>query len=152
MLFGLIHLNQLRARRQAGAGFNFAGVNVIRRVDHPVDIDVAGLARVYGYKNMRVTVDLLRGVIEEKSSRIVEVIVSSVKPFHLMMGKILGVGAVGLTQYIIWLVLSIMITAGISSYFNIDRTDSMQVQTEQSGVIEEEQSNEFVAEMLNSLE
>jgi ABC-2 type transport system permease protein len=45
-----------------------------------------------------------------------------------------------------------MITAGISSYFNIDRTDSMQVQTEQSGVIEEEQSNEFVAEIMNSLE
>ncbi len=45
---------------------------------------------------------ILRGVIEEKSSRVVEVILSSLKPFELMMGKILGIGAVGLTQYAIW--------------------------------------------------
>lgn len=120
----------------------------------------AGVATIIGYISALMIyffifvygIQILRGVIEEKSSRIVEVIVSSVKPFHLMMGKILGVGAVGLTQYIIWLVLSIMITTGISSYFNIDRKDSLPVQTEQSGVIEEEQENEFVAEMFNSLE
>jgi ABC-2 type transport system permease protein len=45
---------------------------------------------------------IMRGVIEEKTSRVVEVILSSVKPFHLMVGKILGIGAVGLTQYSIW--------------------------------------------------
>ncbi len=45
---------------------------------------------------------IMRGVIEEKSSRVVEVILSSLKPFQLMMGKILGIGAVGLTQYSIW--------------------------------------------------
>ncbi len=45
---------------------------------------------------------IMRGVIEEKSSRVVEVILSSLKPFHLMVGKILGIGAVGLTQYSIW--------------------------------------------------
>ena len=120
----------------------------------------AGIATIIGYISALMIyffifvygIQILRGVIEEKSSRIVEVIVSSVKPFHLMMGKILGVGAVGLTQYIIWLVLSIMITTGISSYFNIDREDSLPVQTEQSEVIEEDQGNEFVADMFNSLE
>lgn len=45
---------------------------------------------------------VLRGVMEEKSNRIVEVMISSVKPFQLMIGKIIGIGAVGLTQFTIW--------------------------------------------------
>lgn len=48
---------------------------------------------------------VMRGVMEEKVSRIAEVIISSVKPFQLMMGKIIGIGAVGLVQFIIWIVL-----------------------------------------------
>ena len=48
---------------------------------------------------------VMRGVMEEKVSRIAEVIVSSVKPFQLMLGKIFGIGAVGLVQFIIWVVL-----------------------------------------------
>jgi ABC-2 type transport system permease protein len=48
---------------------------------------------------------VMRGVMEEKTNRIAEVVVSSVKPFQLMMGKILGVGAVGLTQLILWVIL-----------------------------------------------
>ena len=51
-------------------------------------------------------VQVMRGVIEEKTSRIVEVIISSVKPFELMMGKILGVALVGLTQFLLWVALS----------------------------------------------
>lgn len=50
---------------------------------------------------------VMRGVMEEKVSRIAEVIVSSVKPFQLMMGKIFGIGAVGLVQFIIWIVLMV---------------------------------------------
>ena len=49
---------------------------------------------------------VMRGVIEEKVSRIVEVIISSVKPFQLMLGKIIGVGMVGLTQFVLWIVLT----------------------------------------------
>ena len=48
---------------------------------------------------------VMRGVIEEKTSRIVEVIISSVKPFQLMLGKITGIALVGLTQFIVWIVL-----------------------------------------------
>lgn len=51
---------------------------------------------------------VMRGVIEEKTSRIIEVIVSSVKPFQLMMGKILGVGLVGLTQFLLWILLTLL--------------------------------------------
>ncbi len=56
---------------------------------------------------------VMRGVIEEKTSRIVEVIISSVKPFQLMMGKILGIAAVALTQLLVWVILTtgIVITA-----------------------------------------
>jgi len=49
---------------------------------------------------------VLRGVIEEKTSRIVEVIISSVKPFQLMMGKIIGIALVGLTQFLLWIILT----------------------------------------------
>jgi len=53
---------------------------------------------------------VMRGVIEEKANRIVEIIISSLKPFQLMMGKILGVAAVGLTQFILWIILTIIIS------------------------------------------
>ncbi|MBO7481490.1 MAG: ABC transporter permease, partial [Bacteroidales bacterium] len=54
---------------------------------------------------------VMNGVIEEKSNRIVEVIVSSVKPFQLMLGKIIGVALVGITQFVLW----VMLTLGIVS-------------------------------------
>jgi len=52
-------------------------------------------------------IQVMRGIIEEKTSRIVEVVISSVKPFQLMMGKIIGIGLVGLTQFLLWITLSI---------------------------------------------
>lgn len=52
---------------------------------------------------------VMRGVIEEKTSRIVEVVVSSVKPFQLMMGKIIGIALVGLTQFALWVLLTVII-------------------------------------------
>jgi ABC-2 type transport system permease protein len=54
---------------------------------------------------------VMRGVLEEKSSHVVEVIISTVKPFELMLGKILGIGAVGLTQFLIWAALMAAISA-----------------------------------------
>jgi len=60
---------------------------------------------------------VLRGVLEEKTSRIVEIIVSSVKPFQLMMGKVIGIGLVGLTQFLIWVVLTFAIVGGVRATF-----------------------------------
>lgn len=54
-------------------------------------------------------VQVMRGVIEEKTNRIVEVIISSVKPFELMMGKILGVALTALLQFVIWVVFSVAV-------------------------------------------
>jgi ABC-2 type transport system permease protein len=52
-------------------------------------------------------IQVMRGVMEEKTNRIVEVILSSVKPFQLMMGKIIGIALVGLTQFLLWVILTI---------------------------------------------
>ncbi|HPS71581.1 MAG TPA: ABC transporter permease [Bacteroidales bacterium] len=56
---------------------------------------------------------VLRGVLEEKTNRIVEVLISSVKPMELMMGKIIGIAMVGLTQFLIWVGLTFVIIYGV---------------------------------------
>jgi ABC-2 type transport system permease protein len=60
---------------------------------------------------------VMRGVTEEKTNRVAEVIISSVKPFELMMGKILGIGAVGLTQFGIWMILLLSMQSIIPVFF-----------------------------------
>jgi ABC-2 type transport system permease protein len=60
---------------------------------------------------------VMRGVIEEKTSRIIEVIVSSVRPFQLMMGKILGIALVGLTQFVLWVILTLGIYVVFTAVF-----------------------------------
>lgn len=63
---------------------------------------------------------VMRGVIEEKTNRIIEVIVSSVKPFQLMMGKIIGVAMVGLTQFVLWIVFTMIIVTSFLSIYSSD--------------------------------
>ena len=62
-------------------------------------------------------IQVMRGVIEEKTSRIIEVMISSVKPFQLMMGKIVGIALVGLTQFILWIILTTAISTGVVKVF-----------------------------------
>ncbi|MBG6236335.1 ABC-2 type transport system permease protein [Pedobacter sp. CAN_A7] len=62
-------------------------------------------------------IQVMRGVIEEKTSRIVEVMISSVKPFQLMMGKIIGIALVGLTQFLLWIVLTASISTLVMKVF-----------------------------------
>lgn len=61
---------------------------------------------------MLYSVQVMRGVIEEKTSRIIEVLISSVKPFQLMMGKIVGIAGVGLTQFVLWVILTGVLIGG----------------------------------------
>jgi ABC-2 type transport system permease protein len=63
-------------------------------------------------------IQIMRGVIEEKSSRIIEIIISSIKPMHLMLGKIIGVALVVLTQILIWIVLFALIIFVAQSQFS----------------------------------
>ena len=70
---------------------------------------------------------VMRSVMEEKTSRIVEVMISSVKPFQLMMGKIIGVGGVGLTQLIIWAILIPIIAVLVQGIFGFDLNSSEEI-------------------------
>ncbi|MDD4033425.1 MAG: ABC transporter permease [Bacteroidales bacterium] len=72
-------------------------------------------------------VQVMRGVMEEKTNRIVEVVISSVKPFELMMGKVLGVALVGLTQCLMWAVLTlVLVSAGKMFFFGILDVENLQ--------------------------
>jgi len=76
-------------------------------------------------------VQVMRGVIEEKTNRIVEVIISSVKPFQLMVGKITGIALVGLTQFLLWIILGTAISAGAISLLK-SRSDVSQEQVNEA--------------------
>jgi len=105
-------------------------------------------------------VQVMRGVIEEKSNRIVEVIISSVKPFQLMMGKIVGIALVAITQFLIWVVLSTAIIGGAQQFF---KEELKAAQTEQVKKMESvspsdtkssessDQSSEFIARLSGQL-
>ncbi len=94
---------------------------------------------------------VMQGVFEEKSSRIIEVIVSSVKPFQLMMGKIIGVSLVALTQFVMWILLTGVIYVGFSAAVGITNPEAIS----QGTVLSQEISNtnimdnEAVQDVLN---
>ena len=73
---------------------------------------------------------IMRSVIEEKTSRIIEVIISSVKPIQLMMGKIIGTSLAGITQFVVWIILGTILLAIVSLVFGIDLTEMQTPQQE----------------------
>ncbi|GIV37305.1 MAG: ABC transporter permease [Cyclobacteriaceae bacterium] len=87
-------------------------------------------------------VQIMQGVIDEKSSRIVEVIVSSVKPFQLMLGKIIGIASVGLLQFLIWIVLISVLSSAVFAYFgmNMPQQELMEQMSVQMGNEEVQQA------------
>ena len=70
---------------------------------------------------------VMRGVMEEKMNRIAEVVVSSVKPFQLMMGKIIGIAAVGLTQFLMWIVLLVILFTALQLFIPAEAIQHAQV-------------------------
>ena len=86
---------------------------------------------------------VMRSVIEEKTSRIIEVIISSVKPFQLMLGKVIGTALAGLLQFFIWSLIIFILMIGASMFFGVDM---MEMQT--SGISEEQK--EAMAQMASS--
>lgn len=97
-------------------------VKTVKATDKGLESGSVGASMVLGYAGAIIIymfifiygVQIMRGVIEEKSNRIVEVIISSVKPFELMFGKIAGIALVGLTQFTIWVVLVTVLGGGVS--------------------------------------
>jgi len=94
---------------------------------------------------------VMQGVTEEKSSRIVEVIVSSVKPFQLMMGKIIGVSLVALTQFVMWILLTGVIYIGFSTAVGISHPEAISQGTVMAQEISSTNimDNEAVQDVLN---
>jgi ABC-2 type transport system permease protein len=81
---------------------------------------------------------IMRSVIEEKTSRIIEIIISSVKPVQLMLGKIIGTTLAGITQFAIWIFLGSILLVIVSAVFGIDM---FQVQTPQEQIIKQSMEN-----------
>ncbi len=79
---------------------------------------------------------VLKGVMEEKQSRIVEVLLSSVKPFQLMMGKIVGIAFVGLTQFLLWILLTGLFLGLFQSGVFGGSSDSLNMLASQSQIVE----------------
>lgn len=71
---------------------------------------------------------VMRGVVEEKSNKIIEVIISSVKPFELLMGKILGVALVGLTQFALWILLTFAIVSVATPFLDTKKIAEQQME------------------------
>lgn len=89
---------------------------------------------------------IMRSIIEEKTSRIIEVIISSVKPIQLMLGKIIGTSLAGITQFVIWLIIGSILMTVVSAVLGID----LMQKTPQSEMMQQAMENPEVAmEMQN---
>jgi ABC-2 type transport system permease protein len=115
-------LEKIRASRISAdiKMFNFSGEES-SKLNNGLKIGVGAIA---GYLLMMFVMiygtSVMRSVIEEKTSRIIEIIVSSVKPFQLMLGKIIGNASAGLLQFFIWGVLLFIISIVASAVFGVD--------------------------------
>ena len=101
-------------------------------------------------------IQIMQGVIDEKTSKIVEVIVSSVKPFQLMLGKIIGIAAVGLMQFTIWIILITVLSSGVLAWFGMKMPQKQMMEQVQQQMVNDpeakeamEQQNSKAAEMLS---
>ncbi|TNE78626.1 MAG: ABC transporter permease [Bacteroidetes bacterium] len=94
-------------------------------------------------------VQVMKGVVEEKTNRIVEVMISSVKPFQLMMGKILGIALVGLTQLLAWLILSGVMISVISAFVGLDQAPQTMEQAGMNAPVAMQQGGE-AGQVLNA--
>jgi ABC-2 type transport system permease protein len=102
---------------------------VERKSNTPVSMGIGLVASMMIYMFIFMFgAQVMRGVIEEKTSRIIEVIISSVKPFQLMMGKIIGVALVGLTQFLLWIAFTFIIITVAQTAFPEEKKKTNQIQ------------------------
>ncbi len=119
------------------------------KIDNVVKLAFGGIAGyllfmfIIIYGNM-----IMRSVIEEKTSRIIEVIISSVKPIQLMMGKIIGTSLAGVTQFAIWVILGGVLMMVVSSIFGIDLSQASTPQQELMNQAMEAEGAQAMAENL----
>jgi ABC-2 type transport system permease protein len=95
---------------------------------------------------------IMQGVIEEKSSRIIEILVSSLKPFQLMMGKIIGIGAVGLTQFLIWILLISLVSSLVMGYFGMKMPQQQMLEMSQPEIANWQGDNTQLLEIMELIQ
>ncbi len=123
------------------------------KIDNIIKLAFGGIAGyllfmfIIIYGNM-----IMRSVIEEKTSRIIEVIISSVKPIQLMMGKIIGTSLAGVTQFAIWVMLGGVLLVVVSSIFGIDMSQASSQQQELMNQAMQAEGAQAMAEnLINSI-
>jgi len=99
---------------------------------------------------------IMHGVLEEKTSRVVEILISSVKPYYLLMGKVLGIASVGLTQLLIWVVMVTLLSTGVLSYFGLSNPSDVAIETvvqnvESAEIAVENQEVQQIMNMIGSI-
>jgi ABC-2 type transport system permease protein len=90
---------------------------------------------------------VMRGVMEEKTNRIAEVMVSSVKPFQMMIGKITGIAAVGLTQFLMWIVLIVVLSSAASAFLPHETLQHVQHATQNMPNANSAQTGEAISKI-----
>ena len=127
-----VDMTQIRAARaQVIISQESFGGEKTSKTDSVVKLIFGGLAGyllfmfIIIYGNM-----IMRSVIEEKTSRIIEIIISSVKPMQLMLGKIIGTSLAGITQFVIWIILGGVLMTVLSLVFGINFTQAQSGQQE----------------------
>lgn len=91
---------------------------------------------------------VMRSVIEEKTNRIIEIIVSSVKPFQLLLGKVLGTSLAGMTQFSVWIILGSILLFGVSSFLGIDPSNAQTPATAALNSASQPEINQLVLDIL----
>ncbi len=94
---------------------------------------------------------IMQGVIEEKTSKVVEVIVSSVKPFQLMMGKIMGLASVGLLQFLIWIILITTLSSVVLGLFGLEMPQDQMMNEMNQQYPDAQVQNSGALELLSSV-
>ncbi|WP_310554397.1 ABC transporter permease [Flavobacterium sp.] len=130
----------------------FSGEDTIKGINE-MKIAIGG---AFGYLIMMFIVIygnfVMRSVIEEKTSRIIEIIISSVKPYQLMMGKIIGNSLAGILQFAIWAIVGGILMFSISAFFGIQTGAESSVDPEMVGKVQEGLGitiQSYVKEILN---
>lgn len=120
-------LGQLRSFQEKGGSASESNQGLAYAIGYASGFLIYITMFIYG-------VMLMRGVMEEKTNRIAEVVISSVKPFQLMLGKIIGIGAVGLTQFLLWIILIIILYNGAHIFISPETMQQVQAMQQSGGL------------------
>jgi ABC-2 type transport system permease protein len=121
-------MGELKTQQQGEHGVKESSEGLASAIGYGCGILIYITMLIYGMM-------VLRGVMEEKTNRIAEVVISSVKPFQLMMGKIIGIGAVGITQFLLWIILIFTLTTAAQSFISHDTLEQVKTLQQNGGMM-----------------